>query len=487
MAMKYITYAAIPLMAASLSTQAATVDQLSKQVQKLNQRIAASDQRFKINGFATFGLSTADEEVSYDGVKDEVNYSRYSRAGVQMTFNLDSKSSVVTQLVSRGANDWKTTAEWAFFKYQINDNLAAKVGRIRTPAFMLSEFLDVTYAVPWTAMPIETYNQLDILSNMDGADLTYSMDIGDYIANFKVAVGRSISEEYDIKDIISFGANLQADTWSTSLIYSEAAADIVSEDAVSAMQLHGHETTGISGEFLSLGFQYDPGDIYFSTEATQRTSGPGVSSMDAAFASFGYRFGQLMPTITYGMVESTDDDERTLDSILANNPDVAEGTSLTAAIIGGLNSIANAGGADAASAGAAAVALGATGSPTRTLTKADLDMVLATSAVLVDPSNPGAATATNLVLQGTLDGAQAAAEGVLLGQQILDNTFTANTTRIGLGLRYDFSAGTALKVQYDIIETTDGKAGEFDAFEFAGATTKPDATNILTITIDTVF
>jgi len=72
-----------------------------------------------------------------------------------------------------------------------------------------------------------------------------------------------------------------------------------------------------------------------------------------------------------------------------------------------------------------------------------------------------------------------------------------NTTRIGLGLRYDMSPGTALKVQYDIIEVKDDKSGLFSDLDWAAnetvseltssASTNPDGTNVLTISIDTVF
>jgi uncharacterized coiled-coil protein SlyX len=55
MAIKHLTYAAIPLIAATMTAQAATVDQLNRQVQKLNQRMAAQDQSFRVNGFASLG------------------------------------------------------------------------------------------------------------------------------------------------------------------------------------------------------------------------------------------------------------------------------------------------------------------------------------------------------------------------------------------------------------------------------------------------
>lgn len=212
MAMKHIACAAVPLLMAALPTQAVTVEQLNQQVQQMNKRIAEQDQKFRVNGFASFGLSLGDEEIEYNGVNDEVNFSRFSKVGVQMSFNMDANNSVVTQLVSRGENEWNTEAEWAYFKHNFGSGLSGKIGRIRLPAFMLSEFLDVGYAVPWAKMPNETYNSLTPFSNMDGVDITYNTDIGDMSATFQLAYGRSKDSQYDLKDILASNATLQGDT-----------------------------------------------------------------------------------------------------------------------------------------------------------------------------------------------------------------------------------------------------------------------------------
>ena len=462
MAIKNFTYAAIPLIAASMSSQAATVDQLNRQVQKLNQRIAAQDQRFRVNGFATFGMSIADEEVAYDGVDDEVNFGRYSKIGVQMTFNIDRQNSVVTQLVSRGENSWETNAEWAYFKHDFNNGFTGKVGRIRLPAFMLSEFLDVGYAVPWAKMPAESYNALEPFANMEGVDISYNTDVGDMSATVQFAYGRSTSESYDLKGLASLNASLQADTWNAKASYSSAAGtDVINETTKSALALYGSDGTDLGGSFISLGFTYDPGDIYFSTEFTQLEVDDVVVDQDSLHATFGYRMGRFMPTITYATVESTDDEERELAKIIATNPVLDASSGATLAVLMG-------------AAGAFAVGDGTTSA-------ANIATVAAASSSALPT-----ATGTDLVNKATLDGAIAGAQGVLGAAQALQADQNTDSTRIGLGLRYDMSPGTAVKFQYDIIETND-ESGLFDPDAYIAATTKPDTTNILTISIDTVF
>jgi hypothetical protein len=408
MAMKQIACAAIPFLMAAMPTQAVTVEQLNQQVQQMNKRIAKQDNKLRINGFASFGMAISDEEMAYNGVTDEASFNRFSKMGVQMSFNLDENNSVVTQLVSRGENNWNTQAEWAYFKHNFGSGFSSKVGRIRTPAYMLSEYLDVGYAVPWAQMPAESYSSLTPFSNMDGFDLTYSTDVGDNIATVQFAYGRSADDEYDLKDIIGLSATFQADTWSTRLAYAASSLTVLDATLKQAVSLYGEDPTEVDSSFTSLGFTYDPGDIYFTTEYTKIEVDGVIVDADAVYASLGYRMGRLMPIFTYGMTESQDDDEREVSQAAAT---------ATAAAIGG----------------------------------------------------------------GTT------AADILAGAAQFQANNNRNTQRIGLGLRYDMAAGTALKVQYDIIEVDD-EAGLFDPTPFAAAgTSAPDGTNILTISIDTVF
>ena len=448
MAIKHLTYACIPLIAASMSSQAATVDQLNRQVQKLSQRIAAQDQRFRVNGFATFGMSISDEAMPYNDVNDEVNFNRFSKAGVQMTFNMDSQNSVVMQLVSRGDNNWETNAEWAYFKHEFGSGLTGKIGRIRLPAYQLSEFLDVGYATPYAQVPAETYDSLNPFANMEGVDLSYSMDVGDNTATFQAVYGRAKDDEFDLTDILGLSGVFQADTWSARLGYAVASVNVVSETLQGAIGLYGGSIEGIDGAFTSLGFTYDPGDLYFTTEYTQLEADGEIVDADALYATIGYRFGRLMPTLTYAMAESQDDDERDISQITAAN------TGAIALATGVANQVA--GGTDQATA----------------------------------ISNVAAVTAGVEIADVTA--AVAGAPLIVGGVSALQAASNRNTTRIGLGLRYDMSPGVAVKVQYDLIEVDDA-SGLFDDTAWAtndatgAGSSNPDKTNILTISIDTVF
>jgi hypothetical protein len=449
MAFKHLTYAAIPLIAASMSvsltTHAATIDQLNRQIQKLSQRMAAQDQRFRINGFASFGLTQSDQEMAYNDIDDDVSFSRFSKLGLQMSFNMDAQNSVVTQLVSRGENDWETHAEWAYFKHEFNNGFSTKIGRIRLPAYQLSEFLDVGYATPYAQIPAETYDSLAPFANMDGIDLGYSTDVGDNTLNLQLTYGHTKDDEFELSGVIDFSATFQADTWSTRVAYGEATLKIVSDDFKAAVGLYGGATDDIESTFTSVGFTYDPGDLYFTAEATQLAIGSQFVDADAMLATLGYRMGRLLPTITFATTESSDDTDRDISQITAENQGALQLASAVATAIGG----------------------GAT--------EAQAITGVAAAQSLTDAQVTAAVAGAPLIVAG-VNGLQAASN--------------RNTQRIGLGLKYDMSPGTALNLQYDII-TVDDESGLFDdtawATNAATGGTNPDSSNILTITIDTVF
>lgn len=406
MAMKPIACATIPLLLAALPTQAVTLEQLNKQVQQLNQRMAEQDSKFRINGFATFAIAKSDEAVAYNGVSDETNWNEFTRAGVQMSFQVNKSSSVVTQIVARGSEDFNANMEWAYFKHEFSHSLSAKIGRIRGPYYMLSEYLDVGYAVPWAQMPGETYSLLSSFANIDGADLTWSTDIGWNTLEVKGFYGQTSDENFIFKDIIGVSATYTTDTWSIRLASATAGLTFGSGEqgatTSSAQQLlEGSTSVGTQdGMFTSLGFRYDPGDILVLAEYTTATVDSITEDQDSMFVTLGYRIGHWMPHVTYGMHESTDNSDRDLPA----------------------------------------------GVPASTVVNVDGD------------------TAGEV-------------------QALVRANSESDSTRIGLGVRYDWAAGTALKIQYDIVEAN--SAGLFEPSGYLAST--PDSTNILTISIDTVF
>lgn len=404
MAMKKLIAAASSLaLLPTMATQAATVEQLQRQVQSLNQRLSAQEQRFRVNGFATFGIVQSDVEDSADtyhrGINNETNFRRYTKAGVQMTFNMDPQTAVVTQFVARGENDFDVKAEWAYFKHNVTNNFTVKLGRLRKPNYLLSEYFDVGYAMPWTQAPVEVYGVLEETANYEAVDLSYDMEMGDWTANFQLQYGRAVGESTVSEDLTAFNYSMSNGELTLRAGYSQADVSFVSGAALATAAaqidalLVGTDIEGeqfgssAKGTFAGLAAMYDNGTILAIAEYTSLTVESYFADQDGYYAMGGYRIGQWMPYATYAYEETTDDDDR-----------------------------------EATTGATAAVA---------TATLASLNL----------------------------------------------NT---EQTRTGLGVRYDYKPGVAMKLQYDMVDVGD-TAGEFDSVP------SEDSANIISFTIDTVF
>jgi hypothetical protein len=193
-------------------------------------------------GFASFvGGATLDSNEAYknrvgaeDGYEDKIEYNKNSVYGLQAVSDLGDGLTATGQIVARGSENYKPEFEWMYMTYNITPTLSAKVGRIRTPFYMLSEYLEVGYTYHWIRPPEELYAAQ--ITNMDGASILYNVPMGSVDAQFAFSVGnrRSYSEDptaevSDFTSIVATTAQFEFAGHSTKLIYVQG--DLTFENA----------------------------------------------------------------------------------------------------------------------------------------------------------------------------------------------------------------------------------------------------------------
>ncbi len=164
---------------------------------------AAND--LMINGFmnVTAGVTDTDE-ITSDGYDDTVSFDRQTMMGLQLYKQVNDKTSATVQLVARGYEDFDVKASWLYFTYAISDNTEVRMGRLRTPLYHFSDFLEVGYAYNWISPPSIMYLQNEF-SSFNGADIThrFSLDGGidgsvqGYIGRFSGTTGNGV-ETYEM-------------------------------------------------------------------------------------------------------------------------------------------------------------------------------------------------------------------------------------------------------------------------------------------------
>ncbi|WP_155706774.1 porin [Pseudoduganella dura] len=291
-------------------------------------------ENLSITGFGTLAAARSNtEEARYvrsnqrEGTAGTTTIGLDSNLGLQATYKFSDKLSATTQILSRKSTGDSFTTElmWAFAKYQVNDDIAVRVGRVVMPTFLISDYQNVGYANTMIRPPTELYGS-NFLENLDGADVTWQHSVGDTTFTVQGAAGivhgkvysRSAGKAERFQSphaAIAFTAEhgpvtLRVAHVRGKLTVNEPALDGLA-DAVAhagfgqfASDFSMREEKVIS--FTSVGLMADWNNIVVQSEYGMRR---GVDKMfladaDAWYVMAGYRFGKVLPYYAHGSFKS---------------------------------------------------------------------------------------------------------------------------------------------------------------------------------------
>lgn len=285
----------------------------------------APEHRF--SGFASLGIvSSSNDELAF---RRDVTLSEGSHGG-DMEWNNDSL--VGAQWNAKWSHQWDTTVqvvakdrfvnnlensvEWAFVRYRPMDGLDLRLGRVGTDIFMISEYRQVGYALPWVRPPHDTYALLS-LYHFDGADITKRFDFDDSTFSVKLFYGNSDEKyptssdsEAEIRidfDLGGITLNYEFTNWKWRASYIDVSINNnmvplladglngVSPFWPEAAELATHfNTDGEHFTYGELGVNYDNNDWWVQAEVVRLTSDINIiPSGDFGYMSLGKRFGRF--------------------------------------------------------------------------------------------------------------------------------------------------------------------------------------------------
>lgn len=336
--MKHIkTAITLAMLAGAIAPAFAEVS--DEQVQALEARIAqleadaanspapdamAAKHPIKINGFMSAGFGQAAiEGFSYEGLGQDWSNRADSMIGLQFDARVNEKTHAVVQLNARGSDsavhgneDFGVGVEWAYISYRPTDQDEFRVGRVRLPFFMISEYLDVGYAYPWARPPAEVYQALSSLSAFEGVAWQHQLITRSEFeldAQLMWGSGRfpALGGTLTGSDMMSLGLRSELGSWSFSATWAKAMEMDLEHPLFDGLAMVGViQEPSESGSFGGLGVQYDNGKWLLMAEATQ-IKVPGFSpDTENAYVTAGYRFGKVMPHLTWATTSVTDKDER---------------------------------------------------------------------------------------------------------------------------------------------------------------------------------
>lgn len=139
------------------------------------------------SGFLTVAGGMVDDEESEgfgNGYSEEdLTFDADTVFGLQVSSAVTDKLTVTGQFVARGTDDYDFDAEWAYVSYAFSDNFTGRMGRLRTPLYLYSDYVDVGYAYAWLRAPSEVYYLP--FNNVQGIDFVWNYSAGSLDGSFQ--------------------------------------------------------------------------------------------------------------------------------------------------------------------------------------------------------------------------------------------------------------------------------------------------------------
>lgn len=299
----------------------------------------AAQAEIRFNGFASIQagttLSSSDNLYGYD---NEVDFKNESLFALQAQADLGERLSVTAQLMGRGANDFKAEFEWAYLTYELNPQTRINAGRLRTPFYRYSDFMDVGYAYDWARVPSSVYN-LDF-NNLEGVSLVRFGQLGEVDSTLQLILGsysgttdiNMATTDADIKRVAGATWELVQGDFTARLAYLTGKLTMVDQDGGLSGLLNLLEQSGFAdtasqiriddanSAFMGLALGYDNGSVVLSGEVVRaRVKDTVIPTQNGYYLSAGYRINSYTPFVSF---ERRDNDGKAAiyQALAAENP-----------------------------------------------------------------------------------------------------------------------------------------------------------------------
>lgn len=257
---------------------------------------------FSLNGFGTVEQAHSSArygDYAFDnlqplGIGRSRNWSgdADSRIGIQLTSNITPQLSGVLQIVSeyRWNDTYSPFVNWANLKYAFTPDFSVRVGRIALASFLASDSRKIGFSNITARPPVEVYSLL-ALKTSDGIDAVYRTHFDDITDSTTILYGKATVTNVRGVDIHS------TDVWG---IFNTLEYGATTLHAAYQERNVDNQNPPL-GKFMSVGFNYDPGNWFASGEWVKAINFNANKLKIPRVAwdlSGGRRFGDFAPYIT---------------------------------------------------------------------------------------------------------------------------------------------------------------------------------------------
>ena len=226
-------------------------------------------------------------------------------------------------------DDFEPHAEWAFARYAVTPQLQVRGGILAVPIFMLSDSRLIGFSYPWVRVPTAVNSQVPV-TNFTGVDVVYRPSVGNTIFTLQPYYGEAhpqvpssttagTSTKSDLKPMAGINVAVENGPWTARAGYlytrfsyhtdtvnalfagARSIDRLVPGAAALADELEANDK---KITFAGVGAAYDGRDIFAQAEYGRRKAELFLADTSAWYATLGYRFGSVMPHVTFSQVRT---------------------------------------------------------------------------------------------------------------------------------------------------------------------------------------
>lgn len=263
---------------------------------------AASLEDVAWSGFLTAAGQFSNSRTAYDEFTDENGTFATSRFGLSFSARINPEWRAGVLLVNH-EGEAGIDLDWGFATYQPRDTLIVNLGRIKYPNNLLSEYFDVGFSYPWIEPPAEFYSHNGLgpnltAENLLGASVTLRTPIKNgWRYAVQPFVGENNHDDGLNKKLIGVKGSLSTD--GIALIAGYSRALLVLTDTSDRPEVNDNDI-----QIWNAGAMYDRDRVvaYLEYGQSKIEDNPAFDST-GGYAMVGYRFGSLLPHVTYGLLD----------------------------------------------------------------------------------------------------------------------------------------------------------------------------------------
>lgn len=270
--------------------------------------------RVSLTGFMSTVYSKTDQDYPFNGDADEAGIDdkgsfKGTRIGLNVNARVTNKVTFASQLfASREEEAFNTSVDWAFISYAATDALTVRAGKIKYPAGIVNEYVDVGIAYPWIAPPQLFYGEEASGSqatreSYTGLSALFETSNDDWVFGADIFAGEVPLESMNVRELT--GVTLRADWDDTVLLQATHYSGTMYNDSMMPMMVAMNEEKHSASMF---GIKVDWNNIIGYAEVAQVDMGdfkPGEA--ESMYVTLGYQFNDWLPHITYQTYEKNPD------------------------------------------------------------------------------------------------------------------------------------------------------------------------------------